>query len=106
MYKKTRDKIAAIRFLIFFLFYSSSNLIASSMPPWLAFGDLRGHFESCGCNPKTDKGGVARLSTLIKRDKILYPELLILDLGNNYKTGKFIDERKNRFIHKALSFTQ
>lgn len=50
---------------------------------WLAFGDLRGHLEPCGCDPKTDMGGVRRIAAVLKRERSLNPDLLLFDLGNN-----------------------
>ncbi|MFN3075726.1 MAG: hypothetical protein ABT940_02370, partial [Alphaproteobacteria bacterium] len=33
---------------------------------WLAFGDLRGYIEPCGCDPSTDLGGLRRLAVLLR----------------------------------------
>ena len=51
--------------------------------PLLAFGDLRGHVEPCGCDPRTDVGGVKRLATAISRYRASSPNLLVVDAGNN-----------------------
>ena len=50
---------------------------------WLAYGDLRGSFEPCGCDPKTDLGGVHRLATFAARERANNPDLVFLDVGNN-----------------------
>lgn len=45
-------------------------------------GSLNGELEPCGCSPKTDFGGLARMSGYILRNKnSLYPYVLI-DAGN------------------------
>jgi hypothetical protein len=55
---------------------------------WLAFGDLRGHIEPCGCDPATDLGGVRRLAAVVARERALKPQLQLLDLGNNVPPPK------------------
>lgn len=48
----------------------------------LAFGDIRGHIEPCGCDPRTDVGGVRRLSAAIGRYRNQTKGLTVLNLGN------------------------
>jgi len=50
---------------------------------WIAFGELRGYLEPCGCDPSTDLGGLRRISAAVSRERALRPELLVFDLGNN-----------------------
>ena len=50
---------------------------------YLAYGDLRGHIEPCGCDPSTDLGGIKRLGGMIVRERAVHPSLLLFDLGNN-----------------------
>lgn len=45
-------------------------------------GSLRGELEPCGCSPKTDFGGVARLSGYIKDNKTDLLPYLLIDAGN------------------------
>lgn len=66
-----------------------------------AFGDIRGHFESCGCDPRTDLGGVARISNFLKREKLEYPNSLVFDLGNNFE-NPHAPSIKNKYLKKAL----
>lgn len=58
---------------------------ASAQPSfgWLAYGDFRGQFEPCGCDPRTDLGGIQRLAGFIERERALDPHVVLLDLGNN-----------------------
>ena len=49
---------------------------------FLAYGDLRGHIEPCGCDPSTDLGGIRRLANVVFRERNIHPELLLFDLGN------------------------
>lgn len=73
---------------------------------FLAFGDLRGYVEPCGCDPETDLGGLGRLYQYIYEQRQLIPEGLILDLGHNFahdwqdtKTG----QRKAQTIVAGLA---
>jgi hypothetical protein len=45
-------------------------------------GSLDGELEPCGCSPKTDFGGVARLSGYISRDKKSLSPYLLIDAGD------------------------
>jgi hypothetical protein len=45
-------------------------------------GSLQGELEPCGCSPKTDFGGVARLSGYLERHKKELSPYLLLDAGN------------------------
>lgn len=49
----------------------------------LAYGDLRGYVEPCGCDPETDLGGLARLFQAVREQKKLVPQGLVVDLGYN-----------------------
>lgn len=79
---------------------------ASSDVSWLAYGDLRGYFEPCGCDPKTDLGGVARIASVLSRERIINPKVLVFDLGNNIsppgvKKNNSVSGIKDRFILHA-----
>lgn len=50
---------------------------------WLAFGDMRGYVEPCGCDPNADLGGIQRAAVLLQRERALNPELFLFSLGNN-----------------------
>ncbi len=77
--------------MMFFFLLSllGSTLAASSPSPspspqgWLAFGDLRGHVESCGCDPRTDLGGLNRLHYFLQLEKNANSPFLLFNLGNN-----------------------
>ncbi len=49
---------------------------------YVAFGDLRGHLEPCGCDPATDLGGMRRLAVLVQRERRLDPTLGSFCTGN------------------------
>jgi hypothetical protein len=70
--------------------------------PIIAFGDARGYFEPCGCDPKTDLGGLVRLSGLIARERRDARDRLILGLGNNFELNK-PDLAKDQAIIEALA---
>jgi hypothetical protein len=53
---------------------------------YLAFGDLRGHLEPCGCDPATDLGGLRRLAEIVQRERRSDAALPVLTPGNNLPT--------------------
>lgn len=55
---------------------------------YLAFGDLRGHLEPCGCDPATDLGGIKRLAIQIERERSILPTTLVFGLGNDLPLAK------------------
>ena len=50
---------------------------------WLAWGDLRGYVEPCGCDPTADLGGIQRQSRVLEKERALSKQLLLFNLGNN-----------------------
>lgn len=69
--------------------------------PTLVFGDIRGYFEPCGCNPSTDLGGMKRLGGFIDLLRPNYPALEILSTGNNFHSQQFRTE--DQFIQQSLT---
>jgi hypothetical protein len=94
-----KNRLAAWLLLAIIAFMPAMGALAE--PDALAFGDIRGYFEPCGCDPRTDLGGMARLSGLINREVRSNPGLMILNLGN-YLTQNPIDPIKDRHIETAL----
>jgi hypothetical protein len=64
---------------------------AKAQPPAdegiLAFGDIRSHIEPCGCDPRTDVGGVRRIAAAVSRYRRQFPKTVVVNLGNDIKTG-------------------
>lgn len=88
-------KIASIFLLIFVAAcFLEQPLVAR---PVLAFGDLRGHLEPCGCDPRTDVGGIKRVSAAIERYRRVTPEVLVLNTGNG-----ILDNEKDKSEADAL----
>jgi hypothetical protein len=80
----------------------SAALFGASAPGWLAFGDLRGSLEPCGCDPKTDLGGIKRILTAIDRERIIQPNVGVFCLGNIL--GPMDDnEIKNEYLLRGNS---
>ncbi|MBM4250884.1 MAG: hypothetical protein FJ146_02840 [Deltaproteobacteria bacterium] len=99
-----------------YLLLALLTTFASAAPSdigFLAYGDLRGHIEPCGCDPSTDLGGIRRLATVVARERAIYPELLLFDLGNALplpaepalKT-KFILDAQARLRPNAILFNE
>ena len=70
--------------------------------PWPAFGDMRGYFEPCGCDPTADLGGVLRISAFLEREKTIHRNVLILNTGNNLIPSQDAPFFKNIFLIRAL----
>lgn len=56
---------------------------SSASAGWLAYGDLRGHVEPCGCDPATDMGGIRRITAVIERERARAEKIGVFVLGNN-----------------------
>lgn len=86
-------------------------LLAKREFSWLAYGDLRGSFEPCGCDPKTDLGGVARIAAILTRERLLDRNVMVFDLGNNVTPPVGVKKAgsvtvKDRFIWRAMAKIQ
>lgn len=66
----------------------------------LAFGDLRGHLEPCGCDPRTDVGGLKRVSAAVRRYRSQFKNIPIVNLGNGLKADK--NDSSSDAIDRAL----
>jgi len=71
-------------------FLLRSVLVASSLASqpaismdYLAYGELRGQLEPCGCDPATDLGGIRRLAIVLGRERGVHSDLVAFDLGND-----------------------
>jgi hypothetical protein len=56
------------------------------------FGDIRGHVEPCGCDPRTDLGGVRRIGAALVRYRGLFQDLIVVGTGNFQEYGKDLSE--------------
>lgn len=92
-----------IAFLIFLLTLFPSPVSAKERVNILYTGGLRGELEPCGCSPKTQSGGLARLSGYIKANMDELKPLIILDAGDSLAA----DTAQGRLKSEALlkSFT-
>ncbi len=88
--------------LLSLVFFSQNSALAIA---WLAYGDLRGNIESCGCDPNTDLGGVARLSALLHLERAAQTSLYVFDLGNNFDS-KSPNRIKRKYLALALKSMQ
>ena len=89
-------------FFLLLLLLGTNALASPSLPRWLAFGDLRGHVESCGCDPLTDLGGLNRLHYFLQLEGKTNSPFLLFNLGNNLNTPphKLKDRTILQFIDK------
>lgn len=76
---------------------SSPRVVVASEVDFLAYGDLRGYLEPCGCDPATDLGGIRRINSQLRRERLNVPNVLLLNLGNNLSIHKK-DAIKNRYL--------
>ncbi len=73
---------------------------------WLAYGDIRGYIEPCGCDPKTDLGGVRRIAQIVQLERLNHKNLLVFDLGNVFVSSEkhnTENELKNKFLLSAIA---
>lgn len=68
-------------------FLIESALAQTTADGVLAFGDIRSHIEPCGCDPRTDVGGVRRIAAAVSRYRRQSPKVVVVNLGNDVKTG-------------------
>lgn len=71
-------------FLVFVIMMLHQTLGAAPLDDagFIAFGDLRGHIEPCGCDPATDLGGMRRLAEILARERRADPTLGSFCSGN------------------------
>jgi hypothetical protein len=90
-------KISNIIFAVIVLWVSP---LAYSANEFISFGDLRGHFEPCGCNPDTDMGGIERITGYINLERSRFKGLEVFSVGNNFHSDKF--NIADQFIEKGI----
>lgn len=77
-----------------------AGLAVAEEADFLAYGDMRGYLEPCGCDPLTDLGGIRRINSQLRREFLTFPNALVLNLGNNLSFRKeYII--KNKFLLRA-----
>ena len=80
-------------------------LTKASQNRWLAIGDIRGHIESCGCDPLTDLGGLNRLEYFLQLETKVNQPFLLFNLGNNLTT-KTTANWRDQFIMEFIASMQ
>ncbi len=91
-------KLIKYMFVCIFAGFSATSL--ADEVDFLAYGDLRGYLEPCGCDPATDLGGILRINSQLMRERLSAPNLLSFNLGNNL-SDKRRDAIKNRYLIKG-----
>lgn len=106
--KPKKDPLIYLRYFfsnLTLLCFFSTNLISAKIQenniPFIAYGNLFGHLEPCGCDPLTDLGGVRRVSSLTAQIKSKDAKTLAFDLGNNFDPSK-INESETHHLKQAL----
>lgn len=72
----------------------------------LAYGDLRGYVEPCGCDPETDLGGIGRLYQAVSEQRRFVPQGIVVDLGYNLASEPAVtagDKAKEAAIFAGLA---
>jgi len=72
---------------------------------WVSFGDFRGIFEPCGCDPSSDLGGIYRAGALVQQIKQLDNESLVFINGKNFSSDKK-REKENNLIAESIAELQ
>ena len=96
--KKKKASFYATVSIYIVLILQAKNLYAIN---FLAYGDIRGHFEPCGCDPATDLGGLKRLAYIIEKERSSYKNMITLDLGNNFSLNNN-SSVENNFIKEGI----
>jgi hypothetical protein len=65
----------------------------------MAFGNADGHFQPCGCDPKTDLGGMLRLGGMVQRVRLSEPDSALFYVGN-------VSSKEKGFDYDATSITK
>ena len=91
-----------VKISILLSLFKPSPGLAESLFPWLAYGDLRGHLEPCGCDPATDLGGLRRIAAVIRRERLTEPTMSVFSLGNTISANPS-DTLKLPFLLEAES---
>ena len=92
--------IRAVVFIFLALFGDlDSNRASAGNKGWLAFGDIRGYLAPCGCDPRTDLGGVERLASFIGAIRRRNSDVDVIHLGNSLHTD---DSLKSQTVLDAL----
>jgi hypothetical protein len=92
--------------LLWSIFYFSCSVFASMayaapLKNWIAFGEIRGHFEPCGCDVSTDLGGVIRLGSFVAKQRALAPDAAVFSLGNHLSVSR-TDKISDALIMAAI----
>jgi len=83
--------------MFIYVFTAFSAHAAAGEVDFLAYGDMRGYLEPCGCDPATDLGGILRINSQLIRERLTTPDLIYLNLGNNLSDKKS-DTIKNKYL--------
>ncbi|MBI5644221.1 MAG: hypothetical protein HY954_12190 [Deltaproteobacteria bacterium] len=95
-----------IRFIIFVFFLLLSPVLAHGQDETLNIlytGSINGELEPCGCSPKSESGGLARLSGFISSQKKGLSPYLLIDAGNSMAEDSPQGRFKAEAILKAFS---
>jgi len=84
--------------LALFLLFPASAFSSS----FVFSGDLRGEIKPCGCAEEGDMGGLLRRATVLREQRAATPDLVYLDLGNNFPKPSEQGNLKVRLLHTAL----
>lgn len=105
---KVRSLIGLLVLIIEVTGFSSSHISRPiSISSWLAYGDIRGHIEPCGCDPATDLGGLRRLIKVIDQEQSLDPLVQVFSLGNLMEITKSeMPSLKNSSILRGVALTK
>ena len=97
-----RLRSVASSLILALLFLPAPSALASAKG-WLAFGDLRGYLEPCGCDPESDLGGVKRIKTIIDRERLVDDSFAVFALGNFLPPKDVDGEVKIPFLLQAVA---
>lgn len=92
-----------IALLIFLLMLFPFSVNAEERVNILYTGGLKGELEPCGCSPKTQSGGLARLSGYIKQNMDKLKPFILLDAGSSLAGNTAQGRLKSEALIKSFS---
>ena len=76
--------------------------LVNAEPYIVVSGDLRGEIKPCGCAEEGDMGGLQRRGTALSNWRSEHPDVMYLDLGNNFPEPSAQGKLKLDLIQQAL----
>ena len=87
---------------------AKTETFATGPVGWVAWGDLRGNIEPCGCDIKINFGGYKRINGFVTSERKKHPQMWAFSLGNTLADTKDVKgaTTSEPFLLESLSVTK